>query len=101
MGASESTIGVGILDYAAGFCKVFPNPCSDMVTFELALKNAGNVTINLYNTNGNLIKTIKEKYSFPATYLLDMDVRSLQKGNYYYQVITSGKTMGGKITVIQ
>jgi hypothetical protein len=100
MGASESLLGVGIPDYSKTFCKVFPNPCSDIVTFELVLKNAGNVTINLYNTNGSLMKTLKQKYSFPATYLLDMDVRDMQKGTYYYQVITSEKTLSGKITII-
>jgi len=64
------------------------------------MKTKGNVTIIIYDTNGKLMKTVKTNYTTPSTHQLDLNVKDLQKGVYYYQLIIPDKTMTGKLLLV-
>jgi hypothetical protein len=70
--------------------KVFPNPTSEQVTITLQ-ENLQLEKVNIYNTLGQLIKTENKSI---------INVSSLSKGSYYFEVITNqGKAT--KTIVIQ
>jgi Flp pilus assembly pilin Flp len=58
---------------------VYPNPTSEMVTITLQ-ENIQLEKVNIYNTLGQLIKTEKNN---------SINVSSLSKGSYYFEVITN------------
>jgi len=101
MGAYEGLIvSIDNINVTKDFCKVFPNPCYNKVSFTFSMKTKGNVTIIIYDTNGKLMKTVKTNYTTPSTHQLDLNVKDLQKGVYYYQLIIPDKTMTGKLLLV-
>ena len=101
MGAYESTIGVNINKYVntSDLCYVFPNPCSDFVTFGFKMNTSGSVIINIYDLKGILLQTVKEFHTASSLCLFKINTGSLLKGVYYYQLITPDRIMNGKISV--
>ena len=75
--------------------KVFPNPASQIVTFEFLSKN-NQATISIYNTEGVQIK----QFNLNEQSAIQWDVSYLPKGIYIYKV-TSENLSGftGKIAV--
>ena len=62
--------------------KVFPNPCGDEVTFEVEKWINDNSTVILYNSRGELVKTIENI----STDKVQMRRNDLPNGLYLYQV---------------
>jgi hypothetical protein len=58
---------------------VYPNPATELVTITLQ-ENLQLEKVNIYNTLGQLIKTEKSN---------SINVSSLSKGSYYFEVITN------------
>jgi Flp pilus assembly pilin Flp len=58
---------------------IFPNPASEQVTITLQ-ENLQLEKVNIYNTLGQLVKTEKNS---------SINVSSLSKGSYYFEVITN------------
>jgi hypothetical protein len=74
--------------------KVFPNPASDIVTFELS-HDAGTHEIRIYNPIGQLLKT--ECFESPS---FKLQLKGFKSGVYFYKVTTSGELVySGKLFV--
>jgi hypothetical protein len=80
----------GIDEHGAGAVSVFPNPSSGSVHFNLpaVLENS---SIRIYSALGSLAKEIAIDQTS-----LDIDIRDLPSGIYFYQV-TGAKTIMGKL----
>lgn len=64
---------------------VYPNPTSDFTRIELNLQSAENLTIELMDINGKVVRT--ESRVFDAgTQNYELDLTSLPKGNYVVRV---------------
>lgn len=74
--------------------KVFPNPASEVVTFQLS-DDAGTHQLRIYNQIGQLLKT--ECFESPSFKLHLMGFKS---GVYFYKVTTSGEMIySGKLVL--
>jgi hypothetical protein len=68
-----------------------PNPAVDHTTVTYELQNAtDNVSMNLFDINGRLVRTYTEGNKAAGQYSLNIETASLQPGVYYY-AITAGK----------
>lgn len=66
---------------------IFPNPSDGQMTIGFSLAKAGWVEINLYDTKGNFISTLKRKTLLPAgTTRLGLHTQSLPNSTYILQV---------------
>ncbi len=84
--------GVGIEESTNTTYSIYPNPTSDFLNIEV--KNWENSKIQVYNSNGKLIQTIKPKF----------DKETINLSNYSagaYMVVLRNKTTSKHITVIK
>jgi len=77
---------------------VAPNPATNVVNFTYELGSANtDASIKIYNTLGNLVKTISLN---PALKNTQVDVSTLEEGFYFYSVVANGKAISTKRLVI-
>lgn len=66
---------------------VYPNPAKDYVNIHYTLKNKSNVTIRLYNNNGQIVSTLLEnKQRNIGEYTQTIMTTNLKSGIYYIRV---------------
>lgn len=81
----------------------YPNPVQNQGTVEFAIKNKGSVTVELYNTLGQRVKTLYQD-TVPAeeTQQISLDTGGLSSGLYFLRLRTrNGISATRKITVVQ
>ena len=78
----------------------FPNPCSDMVYFELS-DIYGNITVKIFDLKGLLItqKNIAAKKTGKAVY--SINVCDLPEGNFIINIENSGKVYSNRISILR
>ncbi len=78
--------------------KVFPNPFHNQTTIEFSLPESSTIQINLYNLNGQLVKTV-----FPHTLVnkgphqLKLTAKHLNPGVYFLSLQTATKRLTRKL----
>jgi|GEM_PF-4341809 hypothetical protein len=83
----------------------FPNPFNPVTTISYALKEAGNVKIEIFNTRGQKITGFERSYSTPGTYNVvwdgkDTTGKSVVSGIYMYK-LTCGSYTATKKMIMQ
>lgn len=74
---------------------VFPNPSRDYISINYFLINKESISFELYDSYGQLVKTIKDKILPPEIYSQNLDLKELQNGIYSLQLKT-GKNISIK-----
>lgn len=77
-----------------------PNPFSGSTNIQYSISDNAGVEIELYNYNGQLIKTINEKTKTKGTHIIDFDASGLKNGIYFYSLKINGQTTDSKKMVI-
>ncbi len=67
----------------------FPNPFNPSTVIEYGLREAGNVTLMIYDVLGNEIATIVNEYQQAGTHQVRFDATNLSSGLYIYK-LTAG-----------
>lgn len=62
--------------------KVYPNPASDVAKLNFTLFKNSDVTIQIYNISGRLVKTIREKNLTKGDQTIEIDAADLSNGSY-------------------
>lgn len=74
--------------------KLFPNPASDQVTVHFDATKYGDAVINVYNTNGQIVK--REKVTIASGLnSFKVDVSGLNAGNYFVRIDNDQMGLGG------
>jgi uncharacterized protein (DUF1501 family) len=76
--------------------KVFPNPTSDFINIKFYGTNE-RVKITLYNTIGAVVKIVTDKKYSGIQHVLNVDITSLSKGNYFIHYQTKGISKTKKV----
>lgn len=79
--------------------KLFPNPSYDMIQLDLSsVQDMGpELRVSIYNMNGQLVRSYNDRYKN----LMDVDVSSLQSGNYLIQITADGYIIGKRFAVFK
>lgn len=64
----------------------YPNPFNPTTTIAYNLKESGYVTINVYNSLGQLVRSLVNLDQNPGDYRVIFDARDLSSGTYYYSI---------------
>lgn len=78
---------------------VYPNPVAADFTLQLQVPQSGMITIDLYNSVGQFIKTVRKEFLTKGTHQLTMQQQQLSKGIYYLQVNTKSATKTISVTI--
>jgi photosystem II stability/assembly factor-like uncharacterized protein len=64
----------------------YPNPFNPLTNIKFSLPRSEIVTINLYNTLGQKVKTILNKRRQTGNHIVELNARNLASGVYYYRI---------------
>ena len=78
----------------------YPNPFSTATNIEFNINKSAIVTLNLYDLNGSLVKTILNKKTYPGKYVIPFNKMDLNSGIYIYELITKDGVLSKKMMII-
>jgi hypothetical protein len=84
----------------------YPNPFNPATTIDFINKNAGRVNLKVYNTNGQLVKTLVDGYINSGMHKIEWDGTNssgikVSSGPYYYQLIDGKRINTKKMMIIK
>lgn len=79
----------------------FPNPCSKSTYFYYTLPENMNVTLSIYNINGESVVRLFSGYQEVGKHLISWPPGSVSSGIYFFQIRTSKGTKNIKFSVVK
>ena len=70
----------------------YPNPFNNQTTLEYALTGTSDVLLEVYNTSGQLVRTLVDGEQSEGRYPVDFGTSGLASGLYLYRIIVDGRT---------
>lgn len=96
----EAIVGVKEITASDIQLNIYPNPTSDICNLIYTLNNNEFVTVNVYNTLGELVY-IESKNANSGTVMHNLNLNSLPAGNYSIQVSFKNNSITKKLTIIK
>lgn len=62
----------------------YPNPFNPTTDIKVSLRQAGMMSLKVYNVLGQLVKVVEEGYKPAGSYIYNVDMSSLASGVYFY-----------------
>jgi len=78
----------------------YPNPFNPNTVISYKLSVAGNISLNVYDANGRLIKILENGYKSAGNYSTNFSAEGLSSGVYYYSLTADGVLMDTKKAVV-
>lgn len=78
----------------------YPNQFNANTIINYSLSVAGNISLNIYDSNGRLIKILENGYKQAGNYETNFFAEGLPSGAYYYSLHVDGKIMDTKKSVL-
>ncbi|PIE80808.1 MAG: hypothetical protein CSA15_01500 [Candidatus Delongbacteria bacterium] len=78
----------------------YPNPFNPITTLSFKLDKDGEVDLSVYNTKGEIVKTIVNSHLSLGSYSVDFNGLYLNSGIYFYSLSVDGKVVGAKKMVL-
>lgn len=84
--AELHTASVNPISFTAGTVKMYPNPVSDMIHFDIQLNKQGTVRIELFDILGNKVMDVQNLSMNGSNYTASQDVTAMTNGVYIAKV---------------
>ena len=81
--------------------EIFPNPSTSNNTLTYTLRTAGNVSIDLLNKEGQVLKTVFSGKQEAGSHSQQVDTQALGMDIYYYRVTTPDDVIMKRFTVVK
>ncbi len=83
-----------------------PNPCKERTSISYAIPKASNVTLNVYNSAGQLVKTLVNGMQEPGVRTVvwngqDKNNRTVAQGVYFYRLTADNYTATRKLLIVR
>ncbi len=79
--------------------RVFPNPASNTASVMFELNQSSNVTINMTDITGKIVKTVYNGDETKGIHTVSTDINSVSNGFYFMQITTSTGTRAVKFSI--
>ncbi|HUT63424.1 MAG TPA: T9SS type A sorting domain-containing protein, partial [Anaerolineae bacterium] len=79
----------------------YPNPFNPTTTIKYSIAISGNVKVDVYSMNGQLITTLLNEYQETGWHSVDWYAYSHAAGIYVYKINTGNFTQTGKMTLLK
>ncbi len=90
-GNAMVTTGVNAYKSLTESVSLYPNPTKDFATIKVVCENSGNVTVNVYDIQGKLVKSPIESLTEQGENLISVNTVDLKNGLYFVEVTSAGK----------
>lgn len=81
--------------------RAFPNPFTDRVDIRFTLEKPASVSLNIYDLNGRLVKSMALQKMQEGPQTLTWDAGGVQAGQYFYHLLADGKVANGMLSVVK
>ncbi len=88
-------------DHAIQLFQNYPNPFNPFTRIRLYLPSSGYVTVEVYNTLGQLVSIMPGRQMIAGFHEIEFDGRHLPSGIYWYRVITADVSEVKKMVLIR
>jgi len=78
---------------------LYPNPVAKNTSVTLQLSNTSDVTLNVVNSFGQIVKTIENKNLTAAEYTFEINTENLSAGIYFINIISGNGTASKKLII--
>lgn len=79
----------------------YPNPFNPTTTIKFSLPTSDYVSINIYNTIGQLVETLANKNFQSGYHTLDFNASNLPSGIYFYRIQTGNEVITKQMTLVK
>jgi len=79
----------------------YPNPFNPTTTFRYDIPKATNVTLTIYNMNGQVVERLVSQKQEPGFYSVNWDAGNVSTGVYFYQIRADGFSAVKKCLLIK
>jgi hypothetical protein len=97
---SISPVGISSQVSSPAAINLFPNPASSTTRIGFSLPNSSDVTINIYNQVGMLVRTDKRRMMTAGKQEVGIDVEMLANGMYIVELITEEMRSTTRLNVV-
>jgi hypothetical protein len=97
---SISPVGISSQVSSPAAITLFPNPASSTARVNFSLPNSSDVTINIYNQVGMLVRSEKRTMMTAGKQGVDIDVEMLTNGMYIVELITGETKSATRLNVV-
>ncbi len=81
--------------------KMFPNPSNGTLSINFDLKDAENVSVQITDMGGRIVKELLNGTSVVGKQNLTADLNDMSNGMYLARIITSGNTFNSKFSLVK
>lgn len=78
----------------------YPNPFNPVTTIPYSLPVTANVELNIYNLQGQIIRSLVNDLQYEGSYKVDFDASELTTGIYIYDLKMNGMTIDSKKMIL-
>lgn len=79
----------------------YPNPFNPVTHIKFALKEAGHVTLKVFDTNGREIAVLADQQMNAGFHAVDWNAETMASGVYFYQITTKNFSQVRKMTLMK
>jgi len=79
----------------------YPNPFNPTTNIEYSVPKAGNVSLKVYNTLGQLVATLHDGHQRAGKFIATFNAKSLASGVYIYKLQAGDVSISKKLTIIK
>ena len=79
--------------------RLYPNPVVDITSLNYTLPVSAKVTVNIYDLNGRMVKSIALSQQFAGVHQTNVDCSSLNRGTYIMQIVAGKESSTTKFVV--
>jgi len=98
---SPSSIGSEMVPAVTTLHQNYPNPFNPTTTIKFDLASNSNVKLNVYNYNGQLLKSLVNGTMNAGFHAVNFDASSLSAGVYYYTLEAGNSVMSNKMILVK
>ena len=80
---------------------MYPNPFSDINTLHYSLKEKAKVVVQLYTSDGKLVRTLSDRQMTPGIYSLRVQADDLPNGIYHYRIQVDQEIFQAKLVLLK
>jgi len=79
----------------------YPNPFNPSTTIRYSVEEAGNYTLELFDSSGRLIETLVDEFKTTGRYSFYLDAQFLPSGTYFYRLSSSTNSITRSLTLLK
>jgi hypothetical protein len=99
---SQNEISVSIpINERFSLSAAYPNPFNPVTSLEFNLSDASNITIEIYNLQGQFVSTLLNGYQAAGIYSLTWDASHVPSGIYFVKAESMGFVQTQKLMIIK